>query len=109
MVTRVLEFGKRYKLEVSGAALGAFFWALAAVSDLLVVDFANGSPYLGLFWGLGVVAAAVAGALYGFFVTAVARFIWYRTPFITVFVLLPGALVYVAGALLIIKFRPGGF
>jgi hypothetical protein len=109
MKTRVQEFSKRYPLEVSGAGVGAFFWALAALSDVITVDFTAGSALLPLYWLFVVVASTLAGAAFGFILTALTRYIWYRTPFIALFILLPAALFYVAGALVIVKFRPGGF
>ncbi len=109
MVTRVQEFSKRFKLEVSGAAVGAFFWAIAAISDIVVVDFKDASLSLIAYWVFVFVASVIAGAAYGFFLTALTRYNWYRSKFIALFILLPAMLFYVAGALIIVKFRPGGF
>jgi hypothetical protein len=109
MVTRIQKFSKRFQLEVTGAGLGAFFWAVAAISDLIVVDFSGGSPLLALYWAFVFVASTIAGGLYGFILTALTRYIWYRSKFVALFILLPASLFYVAGALIIVKFRPGGF
>ena len=109
MVTRVQEFSKRFKLEVSGAGFGAFFWAIAALSDLLVVDFKDADAGLILYWAFVFVAATLAGGLYGFLLTGLTRYIWYRSKFVALFILLPAALFYVAGALIVVKLRPGGF
>lgn len=109
MVERVQEFSKKFKLEVSGAGVGAFFWAIAALTDVLAVDWTAASPSLVLYWIFVFLASSLAGAAYGFFVTFLFRYIWYRTPFIAFFISLPAAIFFVAGALIIVKFRPGGF
>ena len=109
MVTRVQEFSKRFKLEVYGAGVGAFFWAIVALSDIAAVDWKEGTQLLALYWVFVFLASSLAGAAYGFLATFLFRYMWYRTPFLAFFIALPTAIFYVAGALIIVKFRPGGF
>ncbi len=109
MMSRVQKFAVRFKTEVSVAAVAAAIWALVVVLDVSSVDFSRHALAQGLEWTLGFIAAALLGGLYGFAIVVATRYVWARSKPVIFFILVPGALFYAAGALVIFKFRPGGF
>lgn len=109
MISRVQQFASRFKVEVSVAAVAALIWALVVVLDVSSVDFSRHELAQRIEWTLGFIAAAVAGGIYGFGIVFATRYIWARSKPVVFFILVPGAIFYVALALVIYKFRPGGF